>query len=110
MLLDLAQYESPDLVRHSLLLLDRYYTTESDIFNKALKTQLLKTDQSIAFHNKVEGLMLDLIAYFRTGSGDKDKSSSPIQELTKSCWLEGEVEGCEPHQINQNIILSFGNC
>ena len=109
MLLDLAHYESPDLIQHSLLLLDRYYTAESDIFQKATKSQLLQTDQSAIFYNKVVGgLMLDLIAYLRTGSGDVHNSSSPIEELTKSCWLEGEVEGFEPHQINQNIILSFG--
>ncbi len=114
MLLDLTYYESPNLVQHSLLLLDRYYTTESDIFKNAFKSQLLKTTQSANFYNKVELLLL---AHLRTGSagsssstGDAHKSSL-IQEFTQSCWLEGEVEGSEPHQINQNIILSFdGMC
>ena len=106
MLLDLAHYESPDLIQHSLLLLDRYYTAESDIFQKATKSQLLQTDQSAIIYNKVVGG--DLIAYLRTGSGDVHNFSYPIEELTNNCWLEGEVEGFEPHQINQNIILSFG--
>ncbi len=108
MLLDLANYESSDLVQHSLLLLDRYYTTESEVFEKALETQLLITDQSTELYNQIEGLILELAEYFRTGSESCQHQSSPIQELTQSCWLEGEVEGYEPHQINQNIILSFG--
>ncbi len=109
MLLDLANYESPALVQHSLLLLDRYYSSESDIFQKALGIQLLRTPISIQFFNRVEKLLVELADYYRTGSDYvHNPESSPVQELTKSCWLEGEVEGYEPHQINQNIILSFG--
>ena len=107
-LLDLANYEYDDLVQGSLLLLDRYYTSQTDIFQKALHTQLLKTADSIELYNTIGNLFLRILAFLRSGSVEQIPGSSPIKELTKYCWLDGEVEGFEPHQINQNIILSFG--
>ena len=107
-LLDLANYRYDDLVQRSLLLLDRYYTSQTDIFQKALHTQLLKTAESIKLYNTIEGLFLKLVRFLRTGSVEHVPEPSPVKELTKYCWLEEEVEGFEPHQINQNIILSFG--
>jgi len=107
-LLDLANYKYDELVQRSLLLLDRIYTSGTDIFQKALHTQLLKTVESCSLYNTIEQLFLRLVAFLRIGSSGIVESPSPIEELTKYCWLENEVEGFEPHQINQNIILSFG--
>jgi len=108
-LLDLANYNYDPLIQNSLLLLDQYYTSQSDIFNKALQAQLLKTTQSMEVHNRVGRLTWKLVAYLKDCSAVGDDSElSPIKSLTKDCWLEGEVEGFEPHHINQNIILSFG--
>ncbi len=110
-LLDIANYESPDLVQNSLLLLDRYYSIENDLFNKALKTHLL-THVSAEFCDDVQKLMSDLKNYLKAGHAGNENgypvSYSPVKELAASCWLEGEVKGFEPHQINQSIILSFG--
>lgn len=108
LLLDLANYRYSDLIQRSLLLLDRYYTSQTDIFQKALYAQLLKTSESIKLYNTIEGLFLRLVMFLRAGSVGHVPESSPVKELTKYCWLEEEVEGFEPHQINQNIILSFG--
>lgn len=107
-LLDLANYKYDDLVQRSLLLLDRYYTSQTDIFQKAFQTQLLKTAESSKLYNTVEGLLLKLATFLRSGSTEAILGPSPVKELTQYCWLEDEVEGFEPHQINQNIILSFG--
>ena len=108
-LLDLANYKHDDLIQHSLLLLDRYYTTQSNVFETALQTHLLKTTQSTYLYNELEKLFLELLAFLRSGSGAEVWSDpSPVEILTEYCWLEKEVEGYEPHQINQNIILSFG--
>ena len=111
-LLDLACYKYNDLIQRSLLLLDRYYTSKTDIFQRALQSQLLLTPQSIELYNTVEKLFLKLTGYLRSGvsadESDDDKDSSPVKMLTKYCWLEDEVEGFEPHEINRNIILSFG--
>ena len=109
-LLDLANYKYDELVQRSLLLLDRYYTSQTDIFQKALQTQLLKTAESSELYNTIEGLLLKVTLFLRSGSSAAEamQEPSPVKELTKYCWLENEVEGFEPHQINQNIILSFG--
>ena len=110
-LLDLACYKYSDLIQRSLLLLDRYYTSKTDIFHRALQSQLLLTPQSIELYNTVEGLFLKLARYLRSGSSpdeDANRDDSPVKLLTKYCWLEDEVEGFEPHQINRSIILSFG--
>lgn len=110
-LLDLACYKYNDLIQRSLLLLDRYYTSKTDILQRALQSQLLLTPQSIELYNTVEELFLKLTSYLRSGSSPDQINSgdpSPVEMLTKYCWLEEEVEGFEPHQINRNIILSFG--
>lgn len=111
-LLDLANYECDDLIQYSIKLLDRCYTFETDILQKALQIQLLNHQKSVMLYNTVEHLVVPLVAYLSIGtddSGEEDVSeSSPIKALTDFCWLEGEVEGYEPHEINQNIIISFG--
>lgn len=108
LLLDLANYEYEEMVQHSLLLLDRYYSSESDIFQKALQTQLLLTEKSVALYNILDKKMvIGLTGYLKPNS--ESHHWSPVKELTNYCWLEGEVAGYEPHHINQRIILSFGN-
>ena len=110
-LLDLACYKYNDLIQRSLLLLDRYYTANTDIFQRALQSWLLLTPQSTELYNTVEKLFLKLTSSLRSGSGeidDQDEGPSPVKILTEYCWLQNEVEGFEPHQINRNIILSFG--
>ena len=107
-LLDIANYEAKGLVQTSLLLLDRYYTSASSIFQKALRSQLLNTTESQTLYDRIsESLLPILPAYFTTSYTDSPEMS-PIEELMHQCWLKDEVEGFEPHQINQNIILSFG--
>lgn len=110
MLLDLMHYQHDDIVQHSLLLLDRHYSSKSEIFKMALELQLLVTDESIAVYDAVEGLLAELNKYLKEGSVRESSiaRSSPIQVLTKYCYLEGEVEGYEPHQINQKMIIGFG--
>lgn len=107
-LLDIANYEYRDLVQNSLLLLDRYYSRESSIFHKASTIQLLKTTESNDLYDKITKEVLPVLPHYFEAAAD-DEEQSPIKELAQRCWLKGEVEGFEPHQINQNIILSFGN-
>ena len=111
-LLDLANYEYDDLIQYSLLLLDRHYTSVSDIFQKASQVCLLETEESRKLYKEVQGMMYKITTYLKVASTagvDEPEMLSPIKFLTENCWLEGEIEGFEPHQINQNIILSFGN-
>lgn len=111
-LLDLANYEYDDLIQYSLLLLDRHYTSVSDIFQKASQVCLLETEESRKLYKEMQGMMYKITTYLKVASTagvDEPEMLSPIKFLTENCWLEGEIEGFEPHQINQNIILSFGN-
>ena len=107
-LLDLANYKYDKIVQQSLLLLDRYYTSETDIFEKAMKSQLINTYESTQMYNRLKDLLLRLVGFLRSSGVADDSGPSPVAVLTKYCWLENEVEGFEPHEINQSIILSFG--
>lgn len=112
-LIDLASYEYEHLVQRSLILLDRYYTSKSDIFQKAVSARLLLTPESVELFNAIEcNLFLKLLTFLKPGSNLEEhavtRDSSVVQELTKYCWLADEVEGYEPHRVNQDIILSFG--
>ena len=113
-LIDLASYEYEHLVQRSLMLLDRYYTTKSDIFLKAIPARLLLTENSIDFFNTIEKDFLELMSFLKPGSSSDEhgviRGSSVVQKLTNYCWLANEVEGYEPHQINQQIIVSFSKC
>lgn len=107
-LLDLMHYEHDDLVQHSLVLLDRHFSSEREMFDMAVKLQLLVSDESIRVYNAIEHLLVGMNAYLKVGPGKESRGEiSPVQKLTKYCYL-GEVEGYEPHQINQNMIISFG--
>lgn len=114
-LIDLAGYNYEHLIQRSLMLLDRYYTSKSDIFSKAVPARLLITSKSVDFFNAIEdGLFLELMNFLKPGSSSENAAevtggSSVVQKLIEYCWLETEAEGYEPHHINQNIILSFGN-
>lgn len=100
-LLDVANYEYPDLVQLSLLLINQYFSLESSLFHKALKCQLLENEESKHLYDVI----------FRSGSEEGSQNEGVIlpsmEQLTEACWLKNEF-GYEPHQINQNIILSFG--
>lgn len=106
-LLDLSYYKHDVLIQQSLLLLNRFYTTKTDIFKWAFLTQLLTTKESSELYRDVNSMFVKLELFLKLRSGD-EAGESPIKMLTGHCWLEKEVEGFEPHQINQKIILSFG--
>ena len=107
-LLDLSNYKHNVLIQQSLLLLNRFYTTKTDIFKMAFRAQLLVTKESCELYNKMNSMFMKLEVFLKSRSSD-ETSQSPIKWLTECCWLDKEVEGFEPHQINQKIILSFGN-
>ena len=108
-LIDLSNYSYTDLIQRSLMLLDRYYTSKSDIFQKATLSRLLIKPKSVELFDSMESSMfLKLMSFLKPGSETDDKDTSVVQKLTEYCWLKDEAEGYEPHHINQNIILSFG--
>lgn len=114
-LLDLVQYQDDEILQGSLQLLDKYFTTEAELFLKARQTELLITERSIELYNRVERSILSRLREFLDKKNVMDALQaslfagySPLEELTGSCWIEGEVLGFEPHQQNQKIIYNFG--
>lgn len=115
-LLNLAQYEDEELVQSALQMLDKFYTLENNLFSSAMQAELLITETSVTLYNIIEQRILSSLRDYLdwknvvVGGGHCSDVSerSPLQELTMYCWLQGEVEGCEPHQQNQKIIYNFG--
>lgn len=115
-LLDLAQHEDEELIQSSLQLLDKFHTLETNLLSSATQAQLLITETSIALHNTIEQRLLsslqDYLNWKNIMVDESHRSGvsghSPLLELTRYCWLGGEVEGYEPHQENQKIIYNFG--
>ena len=114
-LLDLVNYQDDDLIQGSLQLLDKYFSSESDLFRSANQTVLLISEKSVQFYTCLEDTVLsDLREYLDMKNvmdsvrGEALSRSSPLEQLTQKCWLEGGVVGCEPHHQNQIIIYNFG--
>ena len=126
-LLDLAMYETDDLVQGSLQLLDKIFSPELHLFQRAVQAQLLITEKSERLYQDINEYLHLLRQYLNpkirlysqstpqpptepliTTVKSKD-SESPLKKLTNKCWLEGEAIGFEPHQQNQKIIYNFGD-
>ena len=108
------RYEDDDLIQGSLQLLDKYYTSEATIFQGAGQVELLVTRESVELFNNIEkSILSDLREYLDMknvmGSFQMPISgNSPLEVLTRKCWIQGDVTNCEPHQQNQKIIYNFG--
>jgi hypothetical protein len=111
-LLSLAQHDDEELIQSSLQLLDKSHTLEATLFASATQAMLLITRKSVALYNIIEERLLsdlqDCLNWKNIMAGDGHPGNGPLLELSRWCWLEGEVEGCEPHQENQKIIYNFG--
>ena len=110
--------------RGSLQLLDKLYSSELHLFQRAFQAQLLITKESKELHAEINRLLHSLKQYLNPkvrlqldsngSSSDQEAMTldinveSPLKKLTNKCWLEGEVKGFEPHQQNQSIIYNFG--
>ena len=131
-LLDLAKYEDEDLVQDSIQLLNKLYSSDINLFKRAVQAQIL-TENSQPVHDKISGLLCSLKKYLdprltlgshsseNTASSDEQdltvekertvvtehEMAFPLRVLTAYCWLD-EAEGFEPHQQNQKIIYNFG--
>lgn len=106
--MDLVQYQDDQLIQKALLLLDQYYSFYNELFEKALEIQLLLTEESQAVYFTVKSMQSQIEMYLSAGYMYENVTSakSAMCNLTKLCYLEGEVG--EPHQINQKMIINFG--
>lgn len=101
-LLDLTKYQHDSILQRSLLLLNRHYSTDTEIFNTAAHIHLLLTEESVAVYEAVDIVQSQLRDYLH-GYGE---DTTVVQTLIDLCYLKNDVR--EPHEINQTIILTFG--
>ena len=117
-LFDLAMYKNDDLVQSSFQLLDKIFSSELHLFQRAVQAQLLLTVESGNLYKYISKHLYELRQYLNPKIcqstpmesmtvGRKDPKSL-LKELTEKCWLVGEAIGFEPHQQNQKIIYNFG--
>lgn len=116
-LLDLAMYGNDDLVQGSLQLLDKIFSSELHLFQRAVQAQLLIAEESVTLYQHIESQLHSLRQYLNPKrhlcsqlASQLPNKESPLKELIQKCWVEGEVIGFEPHQQNQKIIYNFGEC
>lgn len=122
-LLDLAMYEDEDLVQGSFQLLNKLYSSDTNLFKRAVQAQLLITDESKVLHAEINRLLPSLgkslnpkcvqsqistrcanSCQVATSPEIQSRDRFPLKGLTDKCWL---LEGFEPHQQNQRIIFNF---
>ena len=99
---------SDDLVQTSLYLLSRYYSFEVTLFDRALQSQLLITDESKAVYVEVRDSLQSLRRYISVDIRDSPQAEiiAILQRFTQMC-ICNEVRR-EPHAQNQRILYSFG--
>ena len=114
-LLDLAMYENDDLVQDSLQLLNKIFSSELHLFQRAIQAQLLTAEESEKLYRCIENRLHLLRQYLNPkrhlhsqSASQQPSEESPLKELIGKCWIEGEAIGFEPHQQNQKIIYNFG--
>ena len=107
-LIDLSKYQSDKLVLGSLHLLNRFYSAEVTLFEKAIQTQLLVTDESQRVFAEIEQLLPCLRHHLSIDAGESQRVEiiRTLNTFTRICSLQDDEE--QPHQQNQNILYNFG--
>ena len=107
-LIDLSKYQSDKLVMGSLHLLNRFYSAEVTLFEKAIQTQLLVTDESQRVFAEIEQLLPRLRHHLSIDAGESQRVEiiHTLNTFTRICSLQDDEE--QPHQQNQNILYNFG--
>ena len=107
-MLDLANYNSDDLIQGSLHLLNRCYSAEISLFSEAIQTQLVVTEISLDVMETIRVQLPNLRRLFSIDGGEVGRSQiiSILQTFTDMCTLNGEEH--EAHTQNQHILYSSG--
>ena len=107
-LIDLSKYQNEKLVLGSMHLLNRFYSAEVTLFEKAIQTQLLVTDESRRVFAEIEKLLPSLRHHLSIDAGESQRVEiiHTLNTFTKMCSLQEDEE--QPHQQNQNILYNYG--
>ncbi|XP_076096104.1 inositol 1,4,5-trisphosphate-gated calcium channel ITPR3-like isoform X9 [Mytilus galloprovincialis] len=105
---DLSFYQYDEMVRMSMALLNRYYSSYNHLFTRAVQAQVLITDKSTEVFETLEKI-LPKLRRFATAKLNETQTKELCDILTKlieMCHLEGEIE--EQHGMNQSILYNHG--
>ena len=107
-LIDLSRYDSSELVQGSIHLLNRFYSAEVTLFQKAIQTQLLVTEESQTVFTEIKELLPLLRRLLSVDAGESQRKEiiRIINTFTQMCVLKEDNE--QPHQQNQNILYNYG--
>ncbi|XP_064599288.1 inositol 1,4,5-trisphosphate receptor type 1-like [Liolophura sinensis] len=107
-LLDLAQYKYEKMVCKSLDILNKLYSSRSDMFSLAVEAQVLMTHDSARVHREVQRTLPVLRRLARSKMSDAQEvlMCDMLTELAEFCHLPKAPD--EPHHMNQNIMISHG--
>ena len=89
-------------------LLNRFYSAEVTLFQKAIQTQLLVTEESQRVFTEIKELLPDLRRLLSVDAGESQRKEiiRIINTFTQMCVLQQDDE--EPHQQNQKILYNYG--
>ena len=109
-LLDLSMYQSAELVQGSLHLLNRLFSSEITLFEKAIQSQLLVTETSQNVFQEIGKLLpiLRRLLGIDASSNQRSDIISILRKFSGMCSIDGDEE--EPHPQNQRILYNSGEC
>ncbi|CAG2225795.1 unnamed protein product [Mytilus edulis] len=104
---DLSFYQYDEMVRMSMALLNRYYSSYNHLFTRAVQAQVLITDKSTEVFETLEKILPKLRRFAAKLNETQTKELCDIlTKLIEMCHLEGEIE--EQHGMNQSILYNHG--
>ncbi|XP_076470932.1 inositol 1,4,5-trisphosphate-gated calcium channel ITPR2-like isoform X2 [Babylonia areolata] len=107
-LMDLSQYKYNKLITKSLNILNKVYSSKTNMFKLSAKAQVLLTQDSARVHREVLKNMPLLRRLARAKLDDQQVKlmSDILDDLAEFCHLPMTPD--EPHPMNQNILISNG--
>ncbi|BFZ19741.1 hypothetical protein BsWGS_22780 [Bradybaena similaris] len=107
-LTDLTLYQYNKLITKSLNILNKVYSSKTNMFNLSSKAQVLLTQDSARVHREVLKNMpvLRRLARAKLDAEQVKVMGSILDDLAEFCHLPMTPD--EPHPMNQNILISNG--
>ena len=107
-LIDLSKYQSDKLVLGSMHLLNRFYSAEVTLFEKAIQTQLLVTDESQRVFAEIGKRLPRLRHHLSVDVGKKEMGEIifTLNKFSHMCSLQHDDQ--QAHKQNQNILYNYG--
>ncbi|XP_036355381.1 inositol 1,4,5-trisphosphate receptor type 3-like [Octopus sinensis] len=107
-LMDLANYKYNKTITKSLNILNKLYSSKSNMFKLSMKVQVLLTQDSARVHREVLKNMpiLRRLARAKLDGQQVKLMGSILDDLAEFCHLPMTPD--EPHPMNQNILISNG--